>query len=310
MNPESQCTSFVLMIRPSNFGFNPETASSNAFQSNNERGSQEHIQSMAIAEFDALVNKLQENNIRVLKVEDTPNPKKPDAIFPNNWITTHSDGSVITYPMLSEIRRAERRDDIIDLLEQRFKLKQRYSFEYFEEENKFLEGTGSMILDRVNKVVYACISPRTNIELLDKFTLLKDYEMINFLATDPLGIPVYHTNVIMALGMSEVIICTACILNESEKNRLLHQLEQNGKTVIEISWEQVLKFAGNMLQIRNTLGEYIWLMSSSAFESLSMDQQTLLTHQARIIHSPIPTIEKYGGGSVRCMLAEIFLPLK
>lgn len=306
MIPESQCTDTVLMIRPAHFGYNEETALSNSFQSNDASNKHE-IETKARFEFDQLVEVLKNNGIHVLVIEDTEYPVKPDAVFPNNWITTHADGTVITYPMYAKQRRAERREDIVTEVETRFQVKQRYSFDAFEEEDMILEGTGSMILDRENKIVYACLSARTDPALLDRFSLLRRYEKLVFNAVSPEGVAVYHTNVIMSVGENEVIICLECIQDEEEKKALLNAFHQSNKTIIELSWDQILHFAGNMLQLKNKSGQRYWVMSSSAYDSLSNDQIKLLSANSNIIYAPIPTIEKYGGGSVRCMLAEIFL---
>ena len=310
MNKEAQCTDTVMMVRPACFGFNDQTAVSNSFQKNDDTFSKAEIQKHALAEFDILVDALRDHGITVMQVEDTPYPVKPDAVFPNNWITTHSDGVLITYPMYTTNRRAERREDIISWVEKKYKVKQRYSFEGFEEEGLIMEGTGSKVLDRKNQILYACLSPRTDPSLLDRFALLRKYAKVVFTAADEDSNPVYHTNVIMAVGKQEAILCTECIQNDAEKKAVIDSIHSSGKTLIEITWSQVLNFAGNMLQLRNSAGDLYWVMSSTAFLSLTSEQKTKLQKQARIIHSAIPTIEKYGGGSVRCMLAEIFLEEK
>jgi len=307
MNKESQCTDTVLMVRPANFGFNDQTAHSNSFQHDDQLLSIEQIQRQATQEFNLLVDKLVGHGLKVVVVDDSPNPVKPDAIFPNNWFSTHSEGILITYPLFTPNRRTERREDIIAFIENKYKVKQRYSFEGFEEEGLILESTGSMVLDRENQIVYACISPRTDPALLDRFALLRKYDKVVFKATDPHNKPVYHTNVIMAIGRHEVVLCTECIQDELEKKSICDSIRATGKNRIEISWAQVLKFAGNMLQVINGAGDLIWLMSTSAYDSLDEDKKLALQKHARILHSPIPTIEKYGGGSVRCMIAELFL---
>lgn len=295
------------MVRPLAFGYNHETATTNTFQQQDKQQEPSDIQSKALEEFDELERILKEHHIQVIIVEDTKLPVKPDAIFPNNWITTHSDGTIITYPLHSNLRRPERREDILQLLSNEFKIQNQYSFEHYEEEGKFLEGTGSMILDRINHIVYACLSPRTDPELLEHFTLLKQYRKVSFKATDPSGTNIYHTNVMMALGETQAILCLDCIHDESEKESLVQSLTDTGKEIIEIKWEQVLHFAGNMLQLKNIHGDLYWVMSQAAFDSLYEDQRSVLQSNAGIIASPISTIEYYGGGSVRCMLTEIFL---
>lgn len=304
---ELQLTERLMMIRPANFGFNTDTASTNAFQSHEIPSGQLPVAQIARSEFDRLVELLRHEGVDVLVFEDTADPVKPDAVFPNNWITTHADGSLITYPMHAPNRRAERREDILQDLEARFEVTQRYSFDSFETQGLILEGTGSMILDRVNHIVYACLSPRTGIELLDKFCLLKQYTKVIFHARDPEGTPVYHTNVIMALGMDVAVVCLECIPDEGEKILLTETLARTSKTILEIRWDQVCRFAGNMLQVRNKEGQALWVMSDAANKSLTGTQRNLLSLHSKIISSPIPTIEQYGGGSVRCMLTEVFL---
>lgn len=304
---EAQLTDRLLMIRPANFGFNADTAATNAFQSPGQPSGKVPVAQLARAEFDRLVELLRQEGVEVLVFEDTDFPVKPDAVFPNNWITTHADGSLITYPMHAPNRRPERREDILEQLESRFEVSQRYAFESFEDQGLVLEGTGSMILDRVNHIVYACLSPRTDIGLLDKFCLLKQYKKVVFHALDPEDKPVYHTNVIMALGTDTAVVCLDCIPDESEKKELSESLTRTGKTILEIGWDQVCCFAGNMLQVRNQDGKALWVMSETAKQSLTSAQRDLLGLQSKLLASPIPTIEIYGGGSVRCMLAEVFL---
>lgn len=310
MIKENQITDKVLVVRPASFGFNEETAITNTFQKSELHQDQQLIQGAALREFDHLVNVLGEAGVQVYMYEDSVQPVKPDAIFPNNWITTHSDGSLITYPFLAASRRPERREDIVEDLEAKFNVHQRYSFETYEEDDLFLEGTGSMILDRVNHVVYACLSPRTHIELLEKFALLKQFRKIVFHAIDPLGHPIYHTNVIMAIGRQVAVICLDCIADDEEKEQVLKALDQTNKKIINLSWQQVKQFAGNMLQLVNKEGQPLWLMSEAAHQSLTAEQKAVLNEDGKIIAVPIPTIEQYGGGSVRCMLAELFLPPK
>ena len=304
---ESQCASAVLMVRPAHFGFNEETAETNAFQRNENNIDPSLIKLQAQEEFDLLVNLLEAHHIEVIVIADTPWPVKPDAVFPNNWLTTHADGTVITYPMYSVSRRFERRDDIIDRLTQEFIVQNQYAFDHYELDGKILEGTGSMILDRVNHVVYACISPRTDLELLEHFALLKQYRKVIFHSADPTGKEVYHTNVVMALGTDSAVICLDSIVDEVEREAVVRSLQDSGKAIIDISWDQVIHFAGNMLQIKNRRGALFWVMSQAAFESLDPNQLAILNKHSKILYSPIPTIELYGGGSVRCMIAEIFL---
>lgn len=304
----TQITDTVLMVRPAHFGFNPETASSNAFQKEDGSLSKSEIESKARQEFDHLVKRFIEAGVEVIVVEDTDDPVTPDAVFPNNWVTFHEDGTVITYPMFSLQRRLERREEIIDQLRSAFLVEDRLRLEWHEKEDRFLEGTGSMVLDRVNQIVYACISQRTHPDLLEEFCTFTGYEKVDFHAEDASGMPIYHTNVVMAIGETFAIVALETIKSPEEQAKLLAHLHQSKKEVIEISMSQMYAFAGNMLQLRTKQGATILAMSTQAFESLDEEQIRCLESHTTIVHSPIPTIESYGGGSVRCMLAEVFLP--
>ena len=295
------------MVRPANFGYNTETADSNGFQ-NKELGlSSQKIIENAITEFDEFVKLLRGQGITVQVLEDTTHPIKPDAVFPNNWFTTHQDGSIVTYPMYAENRRLERREDLIDIIGSNIPKIKRYGFEYFEEESKFLEGTGSMILDRTNKIVYACLSPRTNIEILDKFSILKSYQVVFFTAVDRKGSEIYHTNVLMTLGEEFVVICLESIKDTDEKKALLEHFKRTNKEVIEIDYDQMDDFAGNIIQLKNGSEDRFIIMSASAFQSLNSNQIEALEKHGTIICPDLKTIEKIGGGSARCMIAENFL---
>jgi hypothetical protein len=303
-----QCTSHILMIRPAKFGFNPETAASNAFQSSDTSLSVEEISEKAKNEFDYFVSKLTKCGIHIHVVEDTELPHKPDAVFPNNWFTTHEDGMVITYPMQAIARRRERREDILEGLGLQFRISNRYNLEDYEEEGKFLEGTGSLIPDRTNKLVYACISPRTDPDLVNEYCRITAYKPVLFVAKDKWGLDIYHTNVMMCMGDTFVVICLDSVQNTNERSMLVEMFEKTGKTIIDITLEQMNSFAGNMLQVCNDAGKTYLVMSSQAYASLRPDQiETILKH-TEILHAPIPIIEKFGGGSARCMMAEIFLP--
>lgn len=295
------------MVRPANFGYNTETADSNGFQ-NKELGlSSQKIIENAITEFDEFVKLLRGHGITVQVLEDTTHPIKPDAVFPNNWFTTHQDGSIVTYPMYAENRRLERREDLIDIIGSNIPKIKRYGFEYFEEESKFLEGTGSMILDRTNKIVYACLSSRTNIEILDKFSILKSYQVVFFTAVDRKGSEIYHTNVLMTLGEEFVVICLESIKDTDEKKALLEHFKRTNKEVIEIDYDQMDDFAGNIIQLKNGSEDRFIIMSASAFQSLNSNQIEALEKHGTIICPDLKTIEKIGGGSSRCMIAENFL---
>lgn len=308
MNQEPQISSHILMVRPAHFGFNPQTAESNAFQINDRALSKSEIEQQAIVEFDEFVKRLRAVGVDIIVVQDTSDPVKTDAIFPNNWVTFHPGGQVVTYPMESPIRRLERREDIIELIGQRFLIKERIHLESAEQEEKFLEGTGSMILDRHAKIIYACRSTRTNEDLVFKFADLAEYRAIFFNATDEDGQAIYHTNVMMAIGETFVVICLDTIQDKEEKQILLDTFAETGKDIIEISLEQMMAFAGNMLQVRNEEGQSYLVMSEQAFQSLSEGQINQIKKHTKILYSPLNTIETYGGGSARCMMAEVFLP--
>ncbi|HRN34943.1 MAG TPA: arginine deiminase-related protein [Saprospiraceae bacterium] len=305
---EKQYTNNIMMIRPANFMYNEQTAVTNAFQTNDEGGRASNVNVLALQEFDNFVLKLKEAGVNVIVMHDSLSPIKPDAIFPNNWVSFHGNGTVITYPMATVNRRIERREDILDALGLVFKVNSRYSFESSEEDNQFLEGTGSMILDRENKIVYACLSPRTDIFLLDRFCLLMGYGLVSFYSTDREGKEIYHTNVMMAIADQYAVVCLDSIKDEDKRMEVRDSLEKTGKEVIELTFDQVLHFAGNMLQVEGHPGKRILVMSQQAYDSLTREQIDKINSYNPILAVPIPTIEKYGGGSVRCMMAEVFLP--
>jgi hypothetical protein len=305
-----QTTAEILMVRPANFGFNPETAGSNAFQTRDEKANALAVAQMAQSEFDQFVAGLRREGVLVWVEDDTALPVKPDAIFPNNWLTMHEEGRVVTYPMLSAMRRLERRKDIVNRLGEKFGMEEWVHLEHFEASNQILEGTGSLVLDRTHRIAYACLSPRTDEALLDSFCEKLGYEKMAFRAVDGHGQAIYHTNVLMAMGESFVVICLDAIRDAGEKTSLLKKFELTKKEVIEISLQQMGAYAGNMLQVRRVRGRRLLVMSEQAFKSLTNNQLELIGRHTDIFHSPIATIEKYGGGSARCMMAEIFLPEK
>ncbi len=306
----SQTTSHILMVRPAHFGFNEETAESNAFQQRDATRSIPEIQERAKKEFNNFVRKLRRRAINVVVANDTKTPVKTDAVFPNNWITLHDDGTMIFYPMNALSRRAERNPKIIDLIGKKFEVSHELHLEHYEETGKFLEGTGSMILDRVHKIAYACISPRTDIDLLDEFCEAMHFKRVAFTAVDENGKDIYHTNVMMALAETFVVICLTAVIKEEERLMLVKQFETTDKEIIEISFAQMNNFAGNMLQVRNGFNETFLVMSTQAFKSLNKTQIAHIERHTQIIHADISTIEKFGGGSARCMMAEIFLKKK
>ena len=305
-----QLTNNILMIRPANFAFNEQTAGNNAFQNKDNALSSEALKDIARQEFDNMVSILRSKAVNVIVIEDKDVPVIPDAVFPNNWISFHENGTIVTYPMYAANRRLERREDIIESLEEKFQVNNRYSFEFYEEEDIFLEGTGSMIFDRVHHIVYACLSPRTDATLLDKFNVLMGTECYMFKAVDRQGKDIYHTNVMMALGEDFVVICLESIPDEDSRKNLLKAFKRTNKTVIEITYDQMESFAGNMLEIKGEGGKRFLVMSQNAQSSLNHTQIDALSKHSNILAIPIPNIEKYGGGSVRCMMAEVFLPEK
>ncbi|MCZ2100057.1 MAG: amidinotransferase [Chitinophagales bacterium] len=309
---ERQLTNHILMVRPANFGYNEETAVNNAFQSDEIISDAEALKRTAISEFDNMVAALRTKGIDVTVVQDSETPIKPDAVFPNNWISFHGNGSIITYPMFAKNRRIERREEIIEQIEIKFDVKNRYGFEFYEDESEpiFLEGTGSMIFDRPNKLVYACVSKRTSPILLDKFNVLMDMKSCLFRAVGRDGQEIYHTNVMMALGEDFVVICMESVADEASRKELLGHFARTGKEVVDITLEQMESFAGNMLEVKANDGQRYLCMSQSAYDSLNDDQKAQLESHTNLLPIPIPNIEKFGGGSVRCMMAEVFLPLK
>jgi hypothetical protein len=304
----TQSTNEILMIKPINFGFNEETAVSNAFQ--NRNAEKNGVQEKALAEFSGMVEILRQNGVNVTVIEDTPQPYTPDSIFPNNWISFHNDGNIFLYPMQAVNRRLERRKDIIEEIEPNFAAKQIVDLSKFEAENKFLEGTGSMVLDRENKIAYACLSPRTDADILELFCKQTSFKPVCFDAVDANGTAIYHTNVLMCVGSKFVVICLDSITKANEKQIVINSIKSTGKEIIEISFDQMNHFAGNMLEVKSKNGETLIVMSASAFNSLTTYQKTSLEKYGKLIYADISTIETNGGGSARCMMAEIHLPLK
>lgn len=297
----------VLMIRPVSFGFNEQTSESNAFQVRN--AGQANVQHKAEAEFDTFVDKLRSNGIDVIVIDDTLQPHTPDSIFPNNWISFHQNGTVFVYPMQAENRRSERRADVIEELRQRFAINELIDLSHFEQQNLFLEGTGSMVLDRENKIAYACLSPRTSVEVMETFCKKSGYTPVYFHAIDTAGKAIYHTNVLMCMGSRFVVICLEAVTNQLERQLLLDKFNDTQKELISISMEQMNNFAGNMLEVVNAEGEHLLIMSARAYGALNTQQINALQKYCRIVYSDLQTIENNGGGSARCMMAEVCLPL-
>jgi len=300
-------TAHILMIRPVSFGFNEQTAESNAFQ--HRSAHEQDIQAKALAEFDAFADKLRDNGLDVIVVNDTNQPHTPDSIFPNNWVSFHENGEVYLYPMQAENRRMERRADIIEQLKAKFAVTTVDDLSYFEKQGRFLEGTGSMVLDRENKLAYACISPRTDIEVINAFCKISGYQPVCFHAMDQNQQAIYHTNVLMCMGDQFVVICFDAIPDDEEKALLQRYFTRTKKEIIEISPYQLNEFAGNMLELKSKNGDKLLVMSARAYQSLLSRQINMLEKYCKIITSDLDIIENIGGGSARCMIAEVHLPL-
>ncbi|GLU56778.1 hypothetical protein Dfri01_62390 [Dyadobacter frigoris] len=299
------------MIRPVQFGFNNETAGSNEFQQKEYAIKTNQIaQEKAQEEFDLMISQLSLTGLDLHIFDDTDEVYRPDAVFSNNWISFHQSGKVVLYPMMAENRRAERRLDIIEELKKDFLVEEVIDLTHFENEGKFLEGTGSMVLDRRYKIAYACLSPRTHAEVLDAFAEALGYEIVTFSASDENDKAIYHTNVLMCVGDIFAIVCLEAIKNPDERLKVRRILEDTNKYIIEISLDQVRHFAGNMLMVRNLKGDKFLMMSTQAYDALTEKQHEILLDYAKIIHTDLSIIEGYGGGSARCMMTEIHLPLR
>jgi len=306
-----QITNTILMIRPISFRMNEQTAVNNYFMEDIDMKNQE-INGKAQEEFDAFVSVLKNKGVNVIVVQDTKEPDTPDSVFPNNWISFHANGTVGVYPMFAENRREERREDIFDTLEENgFKINDVIDYTSAEEEELFLEGTGSILIDRVNKKAYCALSERADEELFIEFCEDFDFFPVIFTANqsvDGKRLPIYHTNVMMALAENFVVICADSIDDKKERKNVLDHLKKDGKEIITITEQQMHHFAGNMLQVLGGNDKRYMVMSSAAYHSLTKDQVTQIEKHCGILHSSLHTIETCGGGSARCMMAEVFLP--
>ncbi|SKB24771.1 citrulline utilization hydrolase CtlX [Maribacter arcticus] len=306
-----QITNTILMIRPVSFRMNEQTAVNNYFMEDIDLKNQE-INQKAQEEFDAFVSALKNKGVNVIVIEDTKEPDTPDSIFPNNWISFHSNGVVGVYPMFAENRRNERREDIFLTLEENgFKINEVIDYTSAEDEGLFLEGTGSILIDRVNKKAYCALSQRANEDLFIEFCEDFDFFPVIFTANqsvDGKRLPIYHTNVMMALAENFVVICTDSIDDKKERKNVLDHLKIDGKEIITITEKQMHHFAGNMLQVLGSEGQKYMVMSTAAFNSLTPKQIAQIENHCPILHSSLDTIETCGGGSARCMMAEVFLP--
>jgi hypothetical protein len=308
-----QCAGAVLMIRPAAFDYNPQTAATNKMQ---RAGAQppQSSQAQAVSEFDQLTQALGSEGIGVCVVNDTPEPPKPDAIFPNNWVSFHEDGTLVLYPMQAPNRRLERRPEILAAVVEQlgFKVTRRVDLTAHESAGRFLEGTGSLVLDRRNRIAYACLSPRTHPLVVEEWAQQLGYEAVLFEACDQQGVPYYHTNVLMCVGARMAVLAT-CAMSAEDRARVVEKLQITGHDVIEIQYDEIEQFAGNMLELASwdeALGDYrLLVMSEAARRGLRPEIYTRLSAGTDyMLAVPIPTIERLGGGSVRCMIAEVFLP--
>lgn len=307
-----QTTNTILMVRPASFRMNEETAVNNHYQQTAEGVLPATINAKAQQEFDDFVARLKGKGITVITVEDTIEPNTPDALFPNNWISFHENGDIAIYPMFAENRRQERREDVLELLEEKgFAINNVVDYTEAEEEEVFLEGTGSMILDRKHRKAYCALSPRADEELFIEFCEDFEFTPVIFTANQTVAgrrEAIYHTNVMMCVAEQFAVVCLAAIDDKKERKNVLKHLKSDGKEVIAITEKQVEMFAGNMLQVQDAKGEHFLVMSTTANQSLTKDQLQKLERYNTIIHSDLSTIETYGGGSARCMMAEVFLP--
>ena len=306
-----QTASTVLMVEPIAFGYNAQTAENNYFQVEQKDAD---IQTKALEEFNNFANKLKSKGINVISIKDTLEPHSPDSIFPNNWVSFHNDGKVVLYPMFAPNRRVERRTDILETLKVKgFEITEIDDLSHFENQQKFLEGTGSMIFDHDHKIAYGSVSLRLDEELFRQFCTKFGFRPVVFHSYQNAGdqrLPIYHTNVMMCVADKFVVICLDCIDDELEREKVQEVIKSTQKEIIEISEDQMQQFAGNMLQVQNEAGEKFLVMSESAYRSLTAQQISAIEKYCEIIYSDLNTIETNGGGSARCMLAEVFLPKK
>ena len=313
----SQLTDRVMMVRPSLFSSNMETVGDNAFQSDLAGANADTVHNTALGEFNAFTGLLKEQGIQVNVVQDTM--KLPDAIFPNNWVSFHSPPvgghrpTIVLYPMMSPLRRLERNPDVIQRWVEELGADVR-DYSAHENEGKFLEGTGSMVLDREHRIAYACLSQRTNPDLLDYFCKDFDFKLVSFRANSIIAgtsSPIYHTNVMMSVGTTFALVCLDSIMDTAEQRDVCDSLTATGKEIVSLSMQQILSFAGNTLQLKSPQGHTILVMSTKAYQSLTQEQLGILNrHSCAVVHGNLKTIETYSGGGARCMIAEVFPPLK
>lgn len=303
---EAQTSDAVLMVRPAAFGFNPETAQSNAFS---HRATDDGLQARVLGEFDRLAEQLSGAGVEVVVLDDGPDPPRPDAVFPNNWVSFHGDGTMVVYPMATPTRRLERRTgDLQALLERSgFRVDRVIDLSAHEQHGRFLEGTGSLILDRAGRRSFAALGPRTDAGAIAAFDQSLGYSTTTFDAADPQGRPIYHTNVLMSLGTKFALLCVDCI-PARQRGPVIEAIESSGRTMIPIGFDQLQKFGCNAIELRSAGGQPLIALSTGALNAFSSEQRRLLEGFGELVHCDVPTIEQIGGGGVRCMIAEIFLP--
>jgi len=302
----TQSTNSVLMIRPCRFYPNPETAADNAFQARVHCAA-DTLSTVARKEFDAAVQKLRAAGVTVHVFEDTAEPEKPDAVFPNNWISTHHDGRIALFPMYSALRRRERRQDIVGELRKHYRVTEVIDYSVFEEKGCCLEGTGSLVLDHPNKVAYVSLSNRSNPKVIRRFAKDFGYEPVSFASAGSDGQPIYHTNVMMCIGTAFALVALEMIPNKTERQQVRGRLERSAKEIVELSPDQIANFAGNAIELHDSHGEKLLVLSDRAIQALTEEQRASLTRHVRLVPLELPTIE-LGGGSARCMIATIHLP--
>ncbi len=295
------------MVRPEHFGYNEETAASNAFQKEVLLCEYQNVRQCALEEFALMVNMLERNGVEVMVFDSPKGVKSPDAVFPNNWISLHDDGTVVLYPMLASSRRGERRQEVIDEIGKKFMVTQIIDLSPEEEKGRFLEGTGSIVFDHIHRVAWANGSPRTDEGLFRELCQKLEYEAVFFKAVDENGQDIYHTNVLMAIGTGYAVVCAEAIV-EADRDRVLKTMEENGLKVMEIGYEQLRGFAGNIIELENKNGERLLAMSETARNILTEAQHAFLRQFAKPVSFDSKNIETVGGGSVRCMIADIHLP--
>lgn len=307
-----QATNTILMVRPASFRLNEQTAVNNYYQTTDAQLQNRDVNKLAQEEFDNMVEKLKAAGVQVVIFHDDGSKDTPDSVFPNNWISFHENGDIALYPMFAENRRRERREEVVKQLEETgFKIENIVDYTEAEDENLFLEGTGSLVLDRINRKAYCALSPRADEELLIEFCEDFEYTPVIFTAYQTVEnnrLPIYHTNVMMCIANHFAVICLDCIDDKKERKNVVEHLKEDGKEIITITEEQVNHFAGNMLEVQDTNGNSITVMSQSAYDSLTPQQRATIEKYSKIVSSSLTTIETLGGGSARCMMAEVFLP--